>query len=71
VPEVLLVVNGERREVEPGLTIGALLASFPPAPDGRGVAVAVNGEVVPRGAWQETALSDGARVEIVAAVQGG
>jgi sulfur carrier protein len=35
------------------------------------VAVAVNGEVVPRGAWEKTALDDGARVEIVAAVQGG
>ena len=68
---MLLVVNGESREVGPGVTVRALLTSFPHAPDGRGVAVAVDGEVVPRGAWERTALSEGARVEIVAAVQGG
>jgi sulfur carrier protein len=33
--------------------------------------VAVDGEVVPRGQWQQTELSDGAHVEIVVAVQGG
>jgi sulfur carrier protein len=66
-----LVSNGQRQEVKPGLTIERLLTSLPFAPDGRGVAVAVNGEVVPRGAWEKTALDDGARVEIVAAVQGG
>jgi len=42
------------------------------APDGgRGVAVAVDGEVVPRGDWPGTALRDGQRVEVLHAVQGG
>jgi sulfur carrier protein len=36
-----------------------------------GVAVAVDGVVVPRGAWPATALADGARVEVLTAVQGG
>jgi sulfur carrier protein len=40
-------------------------------PDGRGVAVAVEGSVVPRGAWSSTLLGPGARVEVVVAVQGG
>jgi sulfur carrier protein len=40
-------------------------------PDGRGVAVAVDGEVVPRGQWTATGLSDGQRVEVLQAVQGG
>ena len=40
-------------------------------PDRRGVAVAVDGEVVPRSAWQTTALRDGQRVEVVGAIQGG
>ena len=36
-----------------------------------GVAVAVDGEVVPRADWPATALADGARVEVLTAVQGG
>jgi sulfur carrier protein len=64
-------VNGEGRELRPGTTVASVVGSLPGAPEGRGVAVAVNGEVVPRGSWAATQLSDGARVEIVAAVQGG
>ena len=41
------------------------------APEARGVAVALDGEVVPRARWQQTELPDGARIEVVAAVQGG
>jgi sulfur carrier protein len=36
-----------------------------------GIAVAVNGEVVPRGSWPDTRLTDGDRVEVVTAMQGG
>ncbi|MEV4219671.1 sulfur carrier protein ThiS [Nonomuraea sp. NPDC049725] len=36
-----------------------------------GVAVAVNDEVVARGAWETTALRDSDRVEVLTAVQGG
>ena len=36
-----------------------------------GVAVGVDGAVVPRAAWPETVLTDGARVEVLTAVQGG
>jgi sulfur carrier protein len=68
---VELVINGEPRQVQSGLTVDVLVSSMRAAPDGRGVAVAVDGEVVPRGAWGDTALHEGARVEIVAAVQGG
>jgi len=37
----------------------------------RGMAVAVDAEVVPKSAWSTTHVEDGARVEIVTAVQGG
>ena len=37
----------------------------------KGVAVAVDGAVVPRAAWADTVLTDGARVEVLTAVQGG
>ena len=64
-------VNGEPRELARGTTVAELVSSFPDAPEGRGVAVAVDGEVVPRGSWGAAALRDGASVEIVVAVQGG
>jgi sulfur carrier protein len=64
-------INGEPRELVAGTTVAQLVSSVPGAPEGRGLAVAVDGEVVPRGAWESVALRDGAHVEIVVAVQGG
>jgi sulfur carrier protein len=66
-----VLVNGVRRELPDGATVARLVSSLADVPDGRGLAVAVDGEVVPRGAWGAAALTDGARVEIVVAVQGG
>ena len=40
-------------------------------PAARGSAIAVDSEVVPKSAWESTPLHDGARVEVVHAVQGG
>ena len=42
-----------------------------PTPAGAGLAVALDGEVVPRGEWEQTRLAEGQRVEVVAAIQGG
>jgi sulfur carrier protein len=66
-----VIVNGEARELPAGTTVAIMVASLAGAPEGRGVAVALDGEVVPRAAWGGTELADGARVEVVAAVQGG
>jgi len=66
-----VTVNGDRRELPAGATVASVVASLLNAPEGRGVAVAVEGEVVPRAEWSSTALSEGARVEVVVAVQGG
>ena len=66
-----VVVNGERRELPERATVADVVESFGGAPGGRGLAVAVDGEVVPRGRWNAAELSDGASVEIVVAVQGG
>ena len=66
-----VIVNGEPRELPTGTTVAIMVASLPGAPEGRGLAVALDGQVVPRGAWGATELADGARVEVVAAVQGG
>jgi sulfur carrier protein len=66
-------LNGERRALEPGPggTLPAVLALLDIAPDARGVAVAVDGAVVPRARWASTELADGARVEVLTAAQGG
>ena len=66
-----VLVNGERRELPPGTTVSGLLDALAVQAGGRGVAVAVDAEVVPRGEWETTELGDGARVEVVRAIQGG
>jgi sulfur carrier protein len=65
----MLTVNGVSEPLAP--TVAALLAARDIAPDGRGVAVALNGAVVRRADWATTALNDGDTVEIVRAMQGG
>jgi sulfur carrier protein len=52
-------------------TIAELVAEQAVQMNQRGIAVALNGSVVPRSAWGETALSSGDIVEIVRAMQGG
>ena len=64
-----VVVNGEARELAPGTTVGALVEAL--GMPRRGVAVAVDGEIVRRGEWDVCAVPDGARVEVLTAMQGG
>ncbi|HJS93077.1 MAG TPA: sulfur carrier protein ThiS [Solirubrobacteraceae bacterium] len=66
-----VTINGTRREFAEGATVASVVAALPNAPEGRGVAVAVDGEVVPRAQWANTELREGANVEVVVAVQGG
>jgi sulfur carrier protein len=66
-----VTINGDRRELPAGATVASVVASLPGAPEGRGVAVAVEGEVVPRAQWPKVELREGAKVEVVVAVQGG
>jgi len=66
-----VTINGDRRELPVGATVASVIASLSGAPGGRGVAVALEGEVVPRAKWPTTELHDGAKVEVVVAVQGG
>ena len=65
----MIHVNGEASDHSPGITVAELLRELD-APE-RGVAVALDGEVVRRGEWAGTAIADGTRVEVVVAVQGG
>jgi sulfur carrier protein len=68
---MIVSLNGERREVADGATVASLVSLLAPGDGLRGVAVAVGGEVVPRGQWPTTTVGDGAEVEVVAAIQGG
>ena len=68
---MLVTVNGEQRELPEGATVATVVETLTDLRAGRGVAVALAGEVVPRGAWSQTALREGSQVEVVAAVQGG
>ena len=66
-----ILLNGESAEFSDGATVQTALESLDLPAAGRGVAVAVDAEVVPRGQWHATELHDGARVEILRAIQGG
>jgi sulfur carrier protein len=62
-------INGERRELADGARVCDALAALG-APE-NGIAVAVDGEVVRRSDWASVVLTEGARLEVLTAVQGG
>jgi sulfur carrier protein len=66
-----VLINGERRELPGRATVETAVREAGVESEGRGVAVAVDGEVVPRGRWSDTALREGQQVEVLHAVQGG
>ena len=68
---ISIVLNGERREIAEGASVRDAALLLGAEPDARGVAVAVDGEVVPRSELETQTLSEGARVEVVVAIQGG
>jgi sulfur carrier protein len=62
-------LNDDPRPVAAGQTVAELLTTLDVPP--RGVAVAVNGEVVRRPDWPAARLSEGDRVDVLTAAQGG
>jgi sulfur carrier protein len=68
---MIVTVNGERRELASGATVASVVELLDVAPGARGVAVALDGEVVARSRWSRVQLRDGALIEVVAAIQGG
>ncbi len=68
---VIIVVNGESKEVADGIGLTDLLREMELPPEQRGIAVARNGDVVLRASWADTTLAAGDRLEILHAVQGG
>ncbi len=66
-----IVVNGRPRPLPADGSLVHLLSQLSVDPGSAGVAVAVNGEVVPKPDWPARRLAPGDRVEVVRAVQGG
>ena len=64
-----VLVNGTAEQLDAGTTVADVVDRWARSPIG--VAVAVNEAVVTKAEWSGTALSDGDRVEILTAVQGG
>jgi sulfur carrier protein len=67
---VNLILNGEAREVATGVTVATIVKQLGHLTD-KGLAVALNGEVVPRSAWDASQLHEGDRIEVLSATQGG
>jgi len=66
-----MILNGEPAEIPAGETVAGVLGCLGLDADARGVAVAVDGEVLPRACWETFALPEDARVEVLTAMQGG
>jgi sulfur carrier protein len=64
-----LTVNGREHAAEGSPSVAMLVESL--TSSRRGVAVAVNGTVVPRSTWSTVALAEGDAVEVLTAAQGG
>ena len=66
-----ITLNGENRDVVEAASLVDVLETLKLPPDARGVAIALEGAVVPRGAWPDVRLEAGQRVEVLTAAQGG
>ncbi|GII53860.1 thiamine biosynthesis protein ThiS [Planotetraspora thailandica] len=64
-----ITINGGAVELPAGTSVGEAVRTLTSLTSG--VAVAVNGEVVSRSAWESTPLADSDLVEVLTAVQGG
>jgi sulfur carrier protein len=64
-----MTINGTPWAGPAGITVTELVSIWCPSP--RGIAVARNGDVVPKSAWSDTELIPGDAIEIVTAAAGG
>ena len=68
---IAIRLNGKSIEVNDADVVADLLRAFDMPVDGDGMAVAINGEVVPKREWPTRVVRDGDVIEIIRAVQGG
>ncbi len=67
---MIAIVNGREMTLSEGTRLQDVLLQFNPGGT-RGVAIALNGEVVPRAKWSEISVREGDRLEVLRAVGGG
>lgn len=66
-----VTINGTSKELDAGSGVAEAIEAAGHQGARSGIAVALNGEVVPRSEWSDTTLTDGDRVEVLVAAQGG
>ena len=66
-----LLLNGKPADLDDEATVADLVRDRIGTGSRRGIAVALNGEVVPRNEWDTTTIRDDDRVEVLSAAQGG
>jgi sulfur carrier protein len=66
-----MILNGEPTDIPAGETVASVLGRLGLEAGAKGVAVAIDGEVLPRACWRTFALAADARVEVLTAMQGG
>lgn len=66
-----MILNGRPTDIPAGETVASVLGRLGLEADAKGVAVAIDGEVLPRACWSTFALAEDARVEVLTAMQGG
>jgi len=67
---VRIRVNGEERRLE-AATVADMLSALGVPAERPGIAVAINGTLVPRATWQAAPIADADAVEVVTARMGG
>ena len=67
---ITVSLNGEPAALPKGATAADAVRATGVPENGRGVAVALDGHVVPRAEWEATRLPEGGQVEVLRAVQG-
>lgn len=70
---MMITLNGETREIEPGTTVAMLVVmlSGDEGRDPRGIAIERNLEIIPKSEHASTMIEDGDRIEVVQFVGGG
>ena len=64
-----VLINGDSSDVRAGTTVAGVVDLVARSP--KGIAVALNGEIIPKSSWEQTRVSDGDEVEVLGAAQGG
>ena len=66
-----LIINGEKKDAGDIRTLEGLMTEMGYNTASKGMAIAVNDTVIPKGRWKTTTLNTGDTIEIIHAVQGG